>query len=58
MDPRTTPWLIAYRVEVKVQDRWYLWGMSATPTPAALKDYKEEVRAEPVWAALRPVTAC
>jgi len=52
LEPRLTPGLICYRIEVKLEDRWYHWGNSPTPTTTdALNDGKTEFRAEPVWAA-------
>lgn len=53
MEPRTTPGLIAYKIEVKVLGHWYLWGLSATVSPHGLRERlppEEEVRATPVWA--------
>jgi hypothetical protein len=55
MEPRTTPGLIAHKVEIRILGHWYLWGLSANPIPEALSKYanppkKEDIRTSPVWA--------
>jgi hypothetical protein len=32
-EPRDTPGLIAYRIEVLLSGRWYFWGYSPTAKP-------------------------
>ena len=53
LEPRLTPGLIGYRIEVEIEDRWYFWGLSASPEPDDFQRYKvrHKTRSEPVWAA-------